>query len=88
MTHDTDRLTGFDLVRAAAMLLGIVLHAAMSYINAQVDRVWPMQDPGSSVFFDLIVAGIHSFRMPLFFLLSGFFFSVVLTTTQPAAGCA
>ena len=68
-----NRLVGYDVVRAAAMLLGIVLHAAMSYISANVDGVWPMQDRQSSLVFDLLVAGIHAFRMPLFFVLSGFF---------------
>jgi peptidoglycan/LPS O-acetylase OafA/YrhL len=30
-SHQTDRLHGLDALRATALLLGVVLHASMSY---------------------------------------------------------
>ena len=56
------------------MLLGIVLHAAMSFLGG----VWSVEDiRAGSEFFWWLVFGIHGFRMQLFFLLSGFFTSMV-----------
>lgn len=51
------------------MLLGIVLHAALSFAPIP----WPVQDSQQSGFFYGLFAFIHGFRMPLFFMLSGFF---------------
>ena len=66
--HDLDALRGF------AMLLGIALHAAMSFLGG----VWSVNDiRAGSEFFWWVVLGIHGFRMQLFFLLSGFFTSMV-----------
>ena len=69
-----ERFHELDALRGAAMLLGIVLHAALFL----VPDVWPTQDPwlkevGDDSPYGLIVAAIHGFRMPVFFLLSGFF---------------
>ena len=58
-----------DALRAVAMLLGIVLHGLMPFM------------PGLSVIRNtqtagwvwILFLGIHGFRMPLFFLVSGFF---------------
>jgi peptidoglycan/LPS O-acetylase OafA/YrhL len=60
-----------DALRAFAMLLGIGLHAALSFYPS----AWPVQDvtaAGEGPFDELVLA-IHGFRMPLFFVLSGFF---------------
>ena len=51
------------------MLLGIVLHAAMSFMP----MAWIVQDSRQHAFFGQLVSFVHGFRMPLFFLLSGFF---------------
>ncbi len=69
--HDfTDpRRHDLDALRAFAMLLGIVLHGAMSFIVIP----WAVQDRFQAPEYGLLVAAIHGFRMPLFFLLSGFF---------------
>lgn len=63
--HDLDALRGF------AMVLGIGLHAALSFIPG----FWPALDDTASFEgpYDEILRAIHGFRMPLFFLLSGFF---------------
>ena len=58
-----------DALRAIAMLLGIALHAALSFS----DVPWIVQDSQKNEVFGLIFLGIHGFRMPLFFLVSGFF---------------
>lgn len=71
------RWHGLDALRAAAMLLGILLHAAMSFTTVY-SYVWAVQDTRRSVAADWIFHGIHSFRMPLFFLVSGFFARMVV----------
>ena len=61
--HDLDALRSF------AMLLGIALHAALAYIGAG----WVVSEERISAELSMLVPAIHGFRMPLFFLLSGFF---------------
>ena len=56
------------------MLLGLVLHAGV--FSGTLD-VGPWRLHHSSEFIFWIVALIHFFRMQLFFLLSGFFSSIV-----------
>ncbi|MHC4082246.1 MAG: acyltransferase family protein [Planctomycetota bacterium] len=58
-----------DALRAFAMLLGIALHAALSFM----DFPWVVQDRVRAPEYGFVVSAIHGFRMPLFFLLSGFF---------------
>ncbi|MGI9441528.1 MAG: acyltransferase family protein [Rubripirellula sp.] len=58
-----------DALRAIAMLLGIVLHSALSFAPIP----WVVQDSQQSPFFYYLFSFIHGFRMPLFFLISGFF---------------
>ncbi|MDA8743286.1 acyltransferase family protein [Rubripirellula amarantea] len=60
-----------DALRGVAMLLGIVLHGAISFIPGAGG--WAVKDPVSSEGFAWLLAGIHGFRMPLFFLISGYF---------------
>ena len=59
-----------DALRAAAMLLGILLHAGLSFAPL---FPWPVQDERQSGIYGLLFAAIHGFRMPVFFVLSGFF---------------
>lgn len=70
-----DRLHGMDALRSVLMLLGVVIHAADPYA---VGSRWLVRDPNGSVFFDRLVDGIHVFRMPAFFLISGFFSMLLL----------
>jgi len=54
------------------MLLGIALHASLSFVKV----AWVVQDSREHALFGLFglfAAVVHGFRMPLFFLLSGFF---------------
>jgi peptidoglycan/LPS O-acetylase OafA/YrhL len=67
--HASLRRHELDALRAFAMLLGIALHAAMSFTGVP----WTVQDPQTSGLFYGLVSAVHGFRMPLFFLLSGYF---------------
>jgi len=64
-----NRRHDLDALRAIAMLLGIVLHAALSFSPIP----WTVKDAQQSDVYYVLFAGIHGFRMPLFFMLSGFF---------------
>jgi glucans biosynthesis protein C len=71
-TRAPERLHALDAVRGFALLLGIVLHATLSFIPAPT-RVWIIQDTHQSVALALLLFAIHVFRMMTFFLLAGFF---------------
>lgn len=58
-----------DALRAVAMLLGIGLHAALSFVAFP----WVVQDTQQDDLFGLFFLAIHGFRMPVFFVMSGFF---------------
>ena len=60
-----------DALRAIAMLLGLVLHAMISFLPG--DGFWAVSDSQSRAYFGVILDAIHGFRMPLFFFLSGYF---------------
>ncbi|MCS7468115.1 acyltransferase family protein [Stieleria sp. ICT_E10.1] len=64
-----ERRHDLDALRAIAMLLGIVLHAALSFSPIP----WTVKDSQTSEFYSVLFAVVHGFRMPLFFMLSGFF---------------
>lgn len=61
--HDLDALRGF------AMVLGIGLHASLSFF----EMFWPIQDSQKSTAFAWFFFATHGFRMQLFFLISGYF---------------
>ena len=69
------RFHELDALRALAMLLGIVLHAALFFVpdlwsKANTTEGYPAEVSG---IYSLLFFAIHGFRMPVFFLLSGFF---------------
>ena len=68
-----DRYHSLDALRAAMMLLGLVLHSGASYTRTPLGDAWPYNDSHTSVAFDLLLFFIHLFRMPAFFLVAGFF---------------
>ena len=65
------RFHELDALRAFAMLLGVVLHASLFLVT----KDWPIvgKEISPDLPYDDIVLAIHGFRMPVFFLLSGFF---------------
>ena len=59
------------------MLLGIVLHAALPYMP-NVEAFWPADESSSHVI-NTIFQFIHIWRMPLFFILAGFFANLIIS---------
>jgi peptidoglycan/LPS O-acetylase OafA/YrhL len=93
MAAVAQRYHDLDALRAFAMLLGIVLHGAISFFPKPS---WPAQDlhqpvvevpavlaapleqaglevPATYSPYEFMLHAIHGFRLPLFFLVSGFF---------------
>jgi peptidoglycan/LPS O-acetylase OafA/YrhL len=66
----TGRRHDLDALRAAAMLLGIAFHVGLAFASG---FPWLVQDAHRNVGFLLFAEASHGFRMPLFFLVSGFF---------------
>jgi peptidoglycan/LPS O-acetylase OafA/YrhL len=69
----TERRNDLDALRGLAMALGIVVHASLSFYQAP----WPVHDTRPSGLMPLLFLVIHGFRIPLFFLLSGYFTMLV-----------
>ncbi|MEM9480854.1 MAG: acyltransferase family protein [Verrucomicrobiota bacterium] len=65
-----ERRHDLDALRAFAMLLGIALHGALAYTATPY---WIVRDEQTHWLFDMSIGVVHGFRMPLFFLVSGFF---------------
>jgi glucan biosynthesis protein C len=77
-TDRTDpRYHGLDGLRAIAMLLGIVIHASIPYFLPKGNPVWPVDDEQSTLLW-IVFESIHVWRMPVFFLLAGFFTHLLL----------
>lgn len=66
------RYHGLDILRSFALILGLFFHASIPFAENPVP-LWIVYDESKSWVFDTIIVGTHSFRMPLFFLLAGFF---------------
>ena len=66
-----------DHLRAGAMLLGIVFHGALAYA-APIQDFWFVRDQSSSAILNFIAVFLHSFRMPLFFFVSGYFSRLIM----------
>lgn len=87
--NSSTRFHDLDALRAFAMLLGIFLHGFLSFIELPIwiaqdvhQPVWEIPSflreiglSNSESFnpFSLLLHAIHGFRMPLFFLVSGYF---------------
>lgn len=71
MQHQ-ERLHALDTVRAFALLAGIVLHAAMSFMPGLAAFGFPA-DSSQSPALQTVFYVIHVFRMTLFFFLAGYF---------------
>ena len=76
----TGRYHGLDVVRAAMMLLGVVIHTALVYCEPQI---WIYEDPDRTAFAGILVLGIHIFRMPAFFVMAGFFGAMLFDRRGP-----
>lgn len=80
------RLHALDAVRAFALLSGIVLHATLSFMPGLAAIGFP-SDVSPSAALEALFYAIHVFRMPLFFMIAGFFAHQMLER-KGAAGFA
>ena len=71
----SDRLHGLDALRAGALLLGVVLHASLSFFPEQT---WIVADDSRSIGAAGLFFAIHLFRMMAFFLIAGLFAHMML----------
>lgn len=84
------RFHDLDALRAFAMLLGIVLHACLFLMP--IDD-WPIQDKWAASHdfennpYAFLFGAIHGFRMPIFYLISGFF-TAMLWQSRGLSGLA
>jgi len=70
-TGPQSRLHALDAMRGTALLLGVFLHATMSFFPT--DGVWFIMDANRATSLSVSFYVIHMFRMVTFFLLAGFF---------------
>ena len=71
-----DRLYALDNLRATMMWLGIVLHVAVIHLEGPSPLPW--HDDRSTPVADLLMVFVHAFRMPVFFVLAGFFVALLV----------
>ncbi len=71
-----ERYHGLDLLRSLAMVLGLVIHAPLVY---DIGKNTLANLPNNSEYILMISNWIHFWRMPVFFILAGFFCQMVLT---------
>ena len=70
---ETRRFHSLDALRAGALLLGILLHASLSFLPGFREVNWPISDDSTSAGLGVAFFVIHVFRMAVFFLIAGFF---------------
>ena len=69
ISSSSERRHDLDALRAIAMLLGILLHGSLAFFEFP----WPIQNSPTNPGFALIFFIVRGFRMPVFFVMSGFF---------------
>ena len=73
------RLHNLDFLRAFAMMMGLVIHAPILFTMPDVARDFQIENiPVLESWGWLVMSFISNWRMPLFFLLSGFFAVLVI----------
>ena len=81
----TPRFHGFDALRGGAMLLGILLHAAIAFMDRRLDGIlYPLDDLPTHFAFDTLFWWIHGWRIPLFFVMAGFFAAMLARRRGPS----
>jgi glucans biosynthesis protein C len=75
------RYHSLDALRGTMMLLGIYLHAAVAFSR---HGSWPWKDGSTTGVFDLSLGVVHVFRMPVFYVIAGFFAALLLEQRGPA----
>lgn len=72
------RLHALDALRAAALLLGVVLHMTLSFVPSPVIPIWIVADNQPTPVMGAAFFAIHLFRMAAFFLIAGYFAHLLL----------
>ncbi|MGB0766438.1 MAG: acyltransferase family protein, partial [Phycisphaeraceae bacterium] len=79
------RFHGFDALRGGAMLLGIVLHAAITHmVEPMPGLLWPLSEQPKHLAFDAFFWWVHAWRIPLFFVMAGFFAAMLARRRGPS----
>src|ERR1700691_5090953 len=68
----SERLHALDAVRGFALLLGILVHASLSFVPTRIP-FWIIEDSHPSIALTIFCYVMHLFRMTTFFLIAGFF---------------
>jgi glucan biosynthesis protein C len=76
--HPSQRYHSLDNLRAAMLMLGIWMHGVQCYTELNF-YAWPFKDTARSHLFDFTINWVHVFRMPIFFVMAGFFFALLTT---------
>ena len=71
-TQSPERFHALDAVRGLALLLGIVFHSTMSFLDGH-QQVWLVVDKSPSTTLTILFYVLHMFRMATFFFIAGFF---------------
>ena len=79
------RYHALDALRAAMMFLGIYLHAAVAYSPI---GGWVWKQPPLTSTLDYSIILIHVFRMPVFYVMAGFFAALLLERYGPRRAIA
>jgi glucan biosynthesis protein C len=79
---EPERFHSLDALRAFALLLGVLFHAAESF-EPGVGSYWAVEDCSTSRFLGLVRHACHSFRMEIFFLIAGFFARLLWQRRRP-----
>jgi glucan biosynthesis protein C len=75
---ENERLHALDSVRGFALMAGVLLHSAMSFLPGFAKSGIPITDNSPSVTLGVLFFVIHMFRMTLFFVIAGFFGRMLL----------
>ncbi len=79
---NTERIHYLDSMRAVLMVFGILLHTANIFSPS---HSWLVSSDETSIIFAVISNFINLFRMPAFFMVSGFFFTHIYLKKQRIA---
>jgi len=72
------RLHSLDHLRAHMMILGVIFHTSLVYYVTDSGVGWAVRDSQQSTVFNGIIHWIHIFRMPVFFIVAGFFTALLI----------
>ncbi len=82
--HKTERIHSLDSLSAIMMMLGLVLHSSNTYAVFDFGNAWLLKDTGAThLSNDFISFFIHTFRMPIFFVVAGFFGPLLFYERKP-----